>query len=262
VNTKNEIKQDVLKRFSNRVENYVKYRPQYPDEIVELLEKENILQTGSVIADIGSGTGFSALPFLKKDYKVIGIEPNEEMRNAGDDYLKDYSKFNSINATAELTTLENNSVELIIAGQAFHWFNIEQARKEFKRILKQDGNILLIWNDRIISGDQFHEVYEDFIKMFAIDYKEVNHKNLDDQSTIQDFFGTENKLTKKVFENSQALDFTGMKGRVLSSSYMPNESHKDHEFMISVMKKIFTRFQENGKITIKYNTTLFYSKLN
>src|ERR1700752_136060 len=103
-----------LKRFSDRVGNYVKYRPLYPAAVYDFLENEKIISTGSAIADIGSGTGISAEPLLKRGYTVYGIEPNKEMREAAENILKGFSTFKSISATAENTTLANYTVDTII----------------------------------------------------------------------------------------------------------------------------------------------------
>ena len=135
---------DTLNRFSNRVENYIKYRPDYPNEVIAFLKIQKLLTAESVIADIGSGTGISTELFLKQGNVVAGVEPNKEMREAGERLLKKYSNFKSIDATAENTTLENKSIDLVIAGQAFHWFDKEKSKKEFQRILKPNGTVVLM----------------------------------------------------------------------------------------------------------------------
>ncbi len=247
-----------LDRFSNRVDNYIKFRPDYPSEILAFLKQKGFLKKNTVVADIGSGTGISAELFLKDGNIVFGVEPNKEMREAGERLLSGYKNFKSINATAENTSLENSSVDLIIAGQAFHWFDKVKCKEEFKRILKPDGVVVLMWNDRRIDSTQFLEAYEDFIKMFATDYLQVNHKNIDEK-IFNNFF--EGDYQMESFLNYQYFDLEGLKGRILSSSYMPTEGHKDFDFMMSVLKKIFTRFQEDGKVTIEYDTKLYYGQL-
>lgn len=250
---------DALNRFSNRVDNYIKFRPDYPVEILSFLKQKGFLKNESVIADIGSGTGISAELFLKEGNVVFGVEPNKEMREAGERLLSGYKNFKSVDATAENTSLENNSVDLIIAGQAFHWFDKEKCREEFKRILKPSGIVVLMWNDRRTDTTQFLQAYEDFIKMFATDYLQVNHKNIDEK-IFNSFFKNHYKMES--FLNYQYFDLEGLKGRILSSSYMPAEGHKDFDFMMSVLKKIYTRFQEEGKVTIEYDTKIYYGKLN
>jgi len=253
--------EEILNRFSDRVDNYVKYRPHYPDAVFDFLESEKIICKDFTIADIGSGTGISAGPLLKRNYTVYGIEPNKEMREAAEKFLASCKNFKSIEATAENTTLKNASIDTIIAGQAFHWFDRSQAKTEFKRILKPNGYVVLMWNDRQTNTTDFLKVYEDFLQMFGTDYKEVNHKNTQDKKIFNEFFG-EGNYKEKVVDNFQDVDFTGLKGRVLSSSYMPNEGHKDFDFMISCLKKIFMRYQEKGTVRLSYDTKIYYGQLN
>jgi SAM-dependent methyltransferase len=249
-----------LNRFSNRVDNYIKYRPDYPAEIITFLKEQGFLNVHSLIADIGSGTGISSELFLKEGNTVYGIEPNKEMREAAERLLKGYNSFISVDATAEHTSLEENSIDLIIAGQAFHWFDKKKCKTEFKRILKQDGIVVLMWNDRRTDSTQFLRSYEEFIKLYATDYLEVNHKNID-ENIFNDFFGKGNYKMRS-FDNFQYFDLEGLKGRILSSSYMPAEGEKDFDGMMAVLKNIFDAFQKNGKVTIEYDSKIYYGKLN
>ena len=249
---------DTLLRFSNRVEHDIRYRPGYPAKVTAFLEQQGLLDKAAVVADIGSGTGISAELFLVKGNTVFGVEPNREMREAAERLLAGYNNFKSLDAVAENTTLPDQSIDLIIAGQAFHWFDKKKCKAEFKRILRENGTTVLMWNDRRTESTQFLQAYEDFIKMFATDYGEVNHKNIDEQVFI-DFFDGGYKM--QTFDNYQHFDLEGLKGRILSSSYMPAEDHKDFPFMMSVLRKIFNRFQENGKVTIEYDTRIYYGKI-
>ena len=246
-------------RFSDRVENYVKYRPDYPSAVTERLQELKILNNNYVVADIGSGTGISSKLFLQNGCEVFGIEPNQEMRHAAEVFLKDENKFHSVNAPAENTTLENNSVDIVLAGQAFHWFDVEKSKTEFKRILKPNGNVVLMWNDRRTDSTDFLKAYEDLLKMFGTDYLKVNHKNIDEK-IFDSFFGI-NKWKTFSVENFQDFTFEGLKGRLFSSSYVPTEDHPDSAFMLSVLKKIFTRYQENGLVRFEYDTRIFYGQL-
>ncbi len=253
----------ITNRFSDRVDNYVKYRPHYPAEVIDFLRTEKIIFENAVIADIGSGTGISAELFLKNNYKVIGVEPNEPMREAAERILQNYSDKNlfvSVNGKAESTTLENNSVDVIVCAQAFHWFNNDDFKKECKRILKPNGQVVLMWNDRRTDSTDFLKVYEDFLQMFGTDYKEINHKNTQETSQFDNFFGKQN-YKEKSFYNYQDVDFAGLKGRVLSSSYMPNEEHKDFDFLIYCLKKIFMRYQENGVVRLDYDTKIYFQHM-
>ncbi len=250
---------DALNRFSDRVDYYIKFRPDYPSEVLTFLKEKGFFKKDSVIADIGSGTGISSELFLKDGNVVYGVEPNKEMRDAAERLMKGQATFCSTNGTAEHTQLATGSIDLVVAGQAFHWFDKEKCKEEFKRILKKDGAVLLMWNDRRTDTSQFLQAYEDFIKMFATDYLQVNHKNIDEK-IFDDFFG-EGHYKMELFLNYQHFDLEGLKGRILSSSYMPAKGHKDFDFMMSVLKKTFTRFAEEGKVTIEYDTKIYYGKL-
>ncbi len=253
----------VTNRFSDRVDNYVKYRPHYPKEVIDFLKTEKIISENSVVADIGAGTGISAELFLKNGYKVFGIEPNEPMRQASKIILQKYTNeklFVSINATAEETTLPNKSVDVIVCAQAFHWFNNDRFKTECKRILKPNGHVVLMWNDRRTDTTDFLKVYEDFLQMFGTDYLAVNHKNTQDKKIFEKFFGAGN-YKEQDFYNYQDVDLEGLKGRVLSSSYMPNEGHKDFEHMIYCLRKIFNRYQENNLVRLDYDTKIYFGQL-
>ena len=250
---------DVTHRFADRVDNYVKYRPHYPKEMFSFLLSENIVNANSVIADIGSGTGISTEPFLQMDLKVFAVEPNKEMREAAEKLFSSNNNFVSLDASAEHTTLEDRSVDVVLAGQAFHWFDKEKAKQEFKRILKPNGYVVLMWNDRRTNSTDFLRSYEDFLQACAIDYKQVNHKNTQDKAIFNSFFG-ENNYQEKWFDNFQEVDYTGLKGRVLSSSYMPNEGHKDFDHMMYCLKKVFARYQQNNKVRLDYETKIYYGQ--
>jgi SAM-dependent methyltransferase len=243
-------------RFTSRVENYVKYRPSYPAKIIQYLEQHCALTQDSIIADIGSGTGISARPLLEHGNTVHGVEPNEAMRKAGEEYLAGFEKFVSVNGTAEATSLSDGSVDLVIAAQAFHWFDPDETRKEFCRILKPGGHAVLIWNERQLDSTPFLIEYEALLEEYATDYKKVRHENVD-QSRIADFLG--GGFGSAVFANEQVFDFEGLKGRVLSSSYMPDHNSDRYGPMIEELSALFAKHERSGKITILYDTRVYHS---
>jgi SAM-dependent methyltransferase len=252
---------DATQRFSNRVENYVKYRPGYPGEILDVFRDEMGLTDSSVIADIGSGTGISAKLFLENGNRVFGVEPNEPMRRAAEEFLKDFPKFTSVDGTASATNLPGNSVDLIIAAQAFHWFAPVETREEFKRILRHSddgGYVALIWNERRTDTTDFLREYEKFLLDFAADYKAVRHENTGEKE-LRAFFG--NEFSVATFKNKQVFDFEGLKGRAVSSSYMPAEGDERYDAMIEALRELFTKHQEQGRITILYDTRVNYGQL-
>ena len=241
------------KRFSSRVENYIKYRPSYPLEIIEFLKGKKILAEDSVIADIGSGTGILTRLFLDNGNQAYGIEPNKDMRKAAEKFLQKYTNFTSLDGSAESTGLEENCIDLITAGQAFHWFDVKKSKREFKRILKPNGNVALIWNNRGKAGAGFNSSYENFILKYGIDYKEVrkNERNVDL------FFNYQ----KETYDNFQELDFVSFKGRVLSSSYIPLANNPIFPRMILELEDLFNKNQRNGFIRIEYDTEIYLGKV-
>jgi len=244
---------DPKKRFSSRVENYIKYRPSYPLKIIDFLKEKRILAEDTVIADIGSGTGILTKIFLDNGNPVYGIEPNKDMREAAEKHLQMYTRFSSLEGSAESTGLDANCIDLIIAGQAFHWFDVEEAKREFKRILKPNGNVALIWNNRGKAGTDFNSSYENFILKYGTDYREVK-KN---EGNVDLFFNYQ----KETFYNFQELDYTSFKGRVLSSSYIPLADNPIFPKMILELEDLFNKHQRNGIIRIEYDTEVYLGKL-
>jgi SAM-dependent methyltransferase len=242
-------------RFSDKVAYYAKYRPTYPDGLIPLLTKELGLTSESVVADIGSGTGISSEPFLKFGCTVFGIEPNENMRQVAVSSLRDYPNFHSISATAEATTLEASSVDVALAAQAFHWFDAHSSRKEFQRILKPNGKAVLIWNERKV-GTPFLDAYENFLQRFGTDYKEINHI---DTPKFKSFFG--GTYTMQQLDNVQAFDFDGLKGRLLSSSYIPKETDNAFAPMLAELQRLFEFYERNGKVMFEMDTLIFWAPL-
>ncbi|MCU0432637.1 MAG: class I SAM-dependent methyltransferase [Bacteroidia bacterium] len=251
---------NTTERFSGRVANYVKWRPGYPQALYEALLKNNTLATTDVIADIGAGTGISAALFAQNGHHVIAVEPNEPMRMAGIEFTATLPLVSWHPGTAHQTGLDTQSINAVVAAQAWHWFDTPETAAEFRRILKPGGQTLLIWNDRITHGDGFSEVYEDALRYFAIDYAKVDHKQFGEAS-FNKLWG-EGRWRETTTENVQLLTFEGLIGRVLSSSYMPDETHPEFEFMRSVLKKIFLRYQENGTIAMRYHCRAFHGILN
>jgi SAM-dependent methyltransferase len=246
-------------RFSGRVENYIKYRPGYPNGVIETLAKECGLTDNSVVADIGSGTGILSELFLKNGNRVFGVEPNREMREAGERLLKQYRNFTSIDGTAEATTLPGRSVDFVTAGQAFHWFDRERTRTEFSRILKSDGWVVLIWNERLTDTSPFLRAYEELLQKYGTDYAAVDHRNVNSDA-IKKFFAPQPFALKK-FENRQVVDFEGAKGRLLSSSYVPEPGHLNYQPMLDKLRAIFDQYHTDGRVTFDYATQMYFGQL-
>jgi SAM-dependent methyltransferase len=251
---------DSTKRFSSRVENYIKYRPGYPPAVIDLLRRECGLASASQVADIGSGTGILTEMLLKSECAVFAVEPNPEMRQAAERLLAAHPNFHSVNATAEVTTLAAQSVDLIVAAQAFHWFDRAPARQEFTRILRPGGWVALIWNDRRTNSTAFLQDYEHLLQECSLDYRAVDHKQID-AATIGAFFAPA-AFKSASFENRQVFDFAGLKGRLLSSSYAPEHGHPKHEPMLRELSAIFEKHAQQARVVFEYDTLVFYGRLD
>jgi len=249
---------DPTKRFSKRVENYIRYRPGYPAEIIDLLESACGLTPESVVADLGSGPGFLTQLFLKNGNKVFGVEPNAEMRAAGEKLLVQYSNFISIDASGEETRLPGHSVDLIAAGQAFHWFDREKVKPEFKRILKPEGWVALIWNGFRVETSPLNKGYQEIVLKYGTDYKEVAREitGVD----VESFFAPK-QCRFASFKFKQVFDFEGLKGRLLSSSYAPEPTDPSFARMIEELRALFDATQHDGKVDFNYETEVYYGQL-
>ncbi len=249
---------NTVERFSNRVANYVKYRPGYPTEILRFFKEHLGLTPDSAIADIGSGTGLSAKIFLENGNTVYGVEPNAAMRDAAEEYLKGSPNFTSIDGNSDATRLPDASIDLVIAAQAFHWFEPEGTRREFKRILKPDGYVSLVWNERQIDTTLFLSEYEQLLLKYGKDYTEVRHEKINSE-VLSAFFLV--PFEHIAFPNEQVFDFDGLKGRLLSSSYMPSETDEVFQPMIKELELLFAKHAESGKIKVLYDTNIYYCQL-
>ena len=250
---------DPTSRFSSRVANYVKYRPGYPREVLGLLEEECGLTKGSAVADVGSGTGILSELFLKNGNRVYGVEPNRGMREAGERLLAGYPNFESVDGRAEATTLADGSVDFVTAGQALHWFDLKAARREFGRVLKPGGWTVVIWNERRTEGTPFLEAYEQLLLTYGTDYKEVSHKYNED-TLIRPFFGGDEVRLRK-FDNDQTFDFDGLRGRLMSASYVPEPGHENFEPMMRELAALFDGHARAGRVRVEYETLVYYGRL-
>jgi SAM-dependent methyltransferase len=251
---------DPLQRFTDRVEHYVRGRPAYPREMLDALAAECGLTPDSVIADLGSGTGILSRPLLDRGCTVFGVEPNAAMREAAECAFADQPRFRSV-AAAEATTLADASVDPIVAGQAFHWFDRERARREFARILRPGGRVALIWNERRTTGDPFLEAYENLLRECAVDYDRVNHRETITEEVLRAFFAPAAPRSCTL-PNVQHLDERGLRDRVLSCSYMPAPEHPGHEPMLRRMQAMFHEHRHDGRVGLIYDTRLWYGRLD
>jgi ubiquinone/menaquinone biosynthesis C-methylase UbiE len=251
--------QNATQRFSSRVDNYVRYRPGYPREVLNFLKKDCDLATESVIADIASGTGIFTQMLLENGNRVFAVEPNAEMRRAGEEFLRSYPRFTSVAGTAEATTLPDHSVEIVTAAQAAHWFDREKARGEFIRILKPGGWCVLLWNERRTDSTSFLREYEQLLLTYGTDYEEVRHERT--TAEIAGFFSP-TPFELSTLEMRQEVDYAGLEGRLLSSSYTPTPEHENYEPMLRELQRIFDEHQINDRVSLDYNTLVYYGQLS
>jgi SAM-dependent methyltransferase len=250
---------DSTERFSDRARDYAAARPGYPEAIASTLIAELKLAPAAVVADIGSGTGLSCEPFLRAGLTVIGVEPNEAMRTEGDRQLAAFERFQSRAGTAEATTLGGSSVDLLIAAQAFHWFDIAPARAEALRILKRPPHAALIWNDRISTGSAFAVGYEQLLLDFGIDYASIRHRHAHEDS-VAEFFG-HHEFRVASFPNPTVLDWDTLVARANSASYVPKADHPNYAPMSARLRQLFDESQRDGRVTMDYVTRVFYGAL-
>jgi SAM-dependent methyltransferase len=248
---------DGIERFSNRVANYVKYRPDYPREIIGFLESNGVLRQSDVIADVGCGTGISTRLFLENGNSVFGVEPNAAMRAAAMQFLAQYPRFTPVDGVSNATTLPDAAIDLVTAAQAFHWFEPESTRAEFCRILRPGGGVLLMWNERQLDTTPFLVDYEQFLLDHANDYAVVRHENID-ATQLESFF--QGRFERATFSNVQVFDFDGLKGRMLSASYMPPEDHPNYPALIDSLANLFAKHERNGRIELLYDTNIYFSR--
>jgi SAM-dependent methyltransferase len=245
-------------RFSDRVENYVRYRPGYPPEALRCLVDESGSAPRHVVADVASGTGIWARMLLENGNQVFAVEPNTEMREAGERLLAAFPKFTSIAGTAEDTTLPDASVDFVTAAQAAHWFDRARARREFARILNPGGWLVLLWNERLTNSTPFLREYEQLLLTYGTDYEDVRHERTTD--AVNEFFDPA-PYRERAFDMRQEFDYLGLEGRLLSSSYAPGPEHPKHAPMLGELQRIFQKHAVAGRVAVEYKTRVYFGRL-
>ena len=245
-------------RFSDRVDNYVRYRPGYPPGALQVLRDECGLTPAHVVADLASGTGIWTRMLLENGNPVFGVEPNAEMRQAGERLLAAFPKLTSVAGTAEQTNLFDGSVDFVTAAQAAHWFDRERARREFVRILRPGGWLVLLWNERLTDSTAFLREYEDLLLTFGTDYKDVRHEHTTD--AVNEFFDPA-PFRERVFPMRQQFDYAGIEGRLLSSSYVPGPDDPKHAPMLQELLRVFDTHAVGGQAVFEYKTRVYFGRL-
>jgi SAM-dependent methyltransferase len=233
---------DGTTRFSGRVQNYVRYRPGYPPAVLDVLRAETGLAPAHVVADVGSGTGISARLFLDAGHAVHAVEPNADMRAAAEALLGDDARFRSVDGTAEATTLPDASVDYVVAAQAFHWFDPPAVRREWRRILRPGGWMVLLWNARKTDTTPFLRGYEVLLHAHGTDYASVNHENITPE-TIGAVLGP--GFGRRIVPSEQVFDFDGPPG---------------HAPMMDARERLFRAHAEEGRVRFEYDTQIYWGR--
>jgi ubiquinone/menaquinone biosynthesis C-methylase UbiE len=249
---------DATTRFSTKAEVYARARPRYPRTVVTFLEEQGVLRPDSMIADIGVGTGLSAEPFLEAGYQVIGVEPNERMRLEGDAYLKKYSRYRSVIGTAEATTLADASVEVAIAAQAFHWFDIESTRAEMQRILKPGGWFVAMWNHRNHQSSPVQEQYETILRKYCSEYPRLAILYRSPERSAAFFVNGYHDAT---LPNPGQMSWDLFAARIQSASYIPKETEREYGQMIQEMQQLFEKYAHGGVLRFDLEIWLHWGVL-
>jgi SAM-dependent methyltransferase len=245
---------DSKERFSDRADAYAQYRPGYPSACIDFLVQQFGLESGSIVADIGSGTGILSALLLERGCRVFGVEPNAEMRHIAERRLMG-TDFTSVNGSGEHTTFDSRSVDLVTVAQAFHWLDIAGAKQEFHRILRNGRNIAILWNVRP-ADSPFAREHEALKLRFGKDYAAIRRSHTPD---LTNFF---RPLSYRVARFPHAVwhDRAGLQGLLASSSFMPKPGEPQHGDMVAAVEDLFTRHQENGLVRIDYETHVHYGE--
>ena len=226
---------------------------------MRIVAQECGLTPTSAVADIGSGTGKLAELFLAHGNPVQCVEPDPGMRAVARRELAAHPGFTIVAGRAEQTTLLVRSVDVVVAGQAFHWFDPESARVELARILRPPRPVALIWNTRQTETTEFLAAYERFLRAYGTDYAPARHGRADPDS-LRRFYGPTG-YRKRVLAHADTLDLSGLMGRVASASYMPATGAPGHDAMTAALESLFAAHQEAGRVEFRFDTEVYAGTL-
>ena len=246
------------KIFNGTADFYFRYRPTYPEELMDTITKETGLNPKWVVADIGSGTGILSTLFIEHGNQVKCVEPNDEMRQKSLEILSTRGKVEFIKGTGENTNLPDSSVDLVACGQSFHWLDRRLAKKEFTRILRGRKWVALVWNDRVNEPGTFTGEYESVVRRYSKAYHSTGSTVLSSKNISSFFNGSYKKFQ---FQNVQKLTLESVIGRYRSASYAIKENDPKYESMIGEFSDLFKKYERKGSVEMVYITKLYLGHL-
>lgn len=245
-------------RFGGRAADYARHRPGYPAALPAWLRDAGIAP--GRVADVGAGTGQSARMWLDMGHDVVAVEPNGAMRAAGAEALAGYAGLTWMDGTAEATTLDDASVGVVSAAQAFHWFDRERVRIEWARILAPGGTVVVFWNTRATRRSAVAAEFEALLQTYGRDYGAIVARKPDD-AAMRDWFGRGLRASAS-FPHVQRLDRDGLRGRLLSASSTPRSGEPGHDAMLAALDDLFARHAVDGVVAVDYDTRVFVGTLH
>lgn len=252
------MQQDSIQRFSHRAENYDKFRPDYPQVLLQFLHACVPITPDLVIADIAAGTGIFTEQIAEWGNRVYVVEPNPYMRGMAHRRLAMCERCIFLDGTAESTGLPDDSVDLFVSAQAFHWFDLAKTRTEFERVGRKAPHVAIVWNLRNTRG-AFEADYETFIRTYATDYLQVSQRKMD-TADVRSFFAP-SRPQYRVFGHVDSLTYEQLLGRTLSYSFLPDEVSPVLPEMKTALEKLFQAHQRDGKVRLSYKTRLFVGRI-
>ena len=252
-----EARLEGVRRFDDRVDHYARSRPNYPQVIVSHLQTYGGLSVEARIVDVGAGTGKLSETFLRAGYTVIGVEPNGVMRRRARHLLAGERRLSIVAGRAEALPIAAASVDAIVAGQAFHWFDGARARREFQRALRSGGVVALVWNNRQDASSGFLDEYEAMLLRMCPEYAKIGNKHYEVEK-LRHFFGNAPRYAR--FDHAQTLDHDGLVARLLSSSYVP-ASGSARDAVLTEARRLFECYARDGRVALAYDTELFHGTL-
>lgn len=240
--------------FTGRSGSYARYRPDYPAELVRTLKDKHGLTPDSVVADMGCGPGILSRLFLENGNHVFCVDPNDDMLQMAEKYLSAFTGASFLKGFAEKTSLGSGSVDFITAGQAFHWFEPAGTRAEFRRILRDGGQVVLVWNERDSTPGTFNQAYDAICRKYSPAYHKSGSLAFEDYDP-RNFFNP--GLNLYSFSNPRKMDFEAVMGRYSSASYAISEDDRNYADMVAEFMDAFQKFGNGLSVTMEYTTKMY-----